>query len=201
MTSILDPRLADALGGPSADLAALRERLGAAAERDGLLDVAYREVDSPFGPLLLAATPDGVVRIAFAGEGHDDVLAGLAHDVSPRVLAAPGRLDPVARQLDEYFAGNRRRFDVPVDLRLVRGFRRTVLEHLRTIDYGRTESYAQAAAGAGRPSAVRAAASACSHNPVPIVVPCHRIVRSDGRPGHYGGGADMKVALLRMETS
>ena len=113
----------------------------------------------------------------------------------------PARLDAVARQLDEYFAGRRRSFDVPVDLRLAHGFRRAVLEHLRTIGYGRTESYAEAAAGAGRPAAVRAAASACSHNPVPIVVPCHRIVRSDGRPGHYGGGDAMKVALLAMEAA
>ncbi len=201
MTSTLDRRLA-ALGGPIADdLAPLRARLAVAAEREGLVDVAYRDVDSPYGPLLVAATADGVVRIAFAREGHDGVLAALSEDVSPRVLAVPARLDAVARQLDEYFAGRLRSFDVPVDLRLAHGFRRAVLEHLRTIGYGRTESYAEAAAGAGRPAAVRAAASACSHNPVPIVVPCHRIVRSDGRPGHYGGGDAMKVALLAMEAA
>jgi methylated-DNA-[protein]-cysteine S-methyltransferase len=201
MTSTLDRRLA-ALGGPiTDDLAPLRARLAAAAEREGLVDVAYRDVDSPYGPLLVAATIDGVVRIAFARDGHDAVLAALSEDVSPRVLAAPARLDGVARQLDEYFAGRRRTFDVPVDLRLAHGFRRAVLEHLRTIGYGRTESYAEAAAAAGRPAAVRAAASACSHNPVPIVVPCHRIVRSDGRPGHYGGGDAMKVALLAMEAA
>jgi methylated-DNA-[protein]-cysteine S-methyltransferase len=201
MTSTLDRRLA-ALGGPiTDDLAPLRARLAAAAEREGLVDVAYRDVDSPYGPLLVAATIDGVVRIAFARDGHDAVLAALSEDVSPRVLAAPARLDGVARQLDEYFAGRRRTFDVPVDLRLAHGFRRAVLEHLRTIGYGRTESYAEAAAAAGRPAAVRAAASACSHNPVPIVVPCHRIVRSDGSPGHYGGGDAMKVALLAMEAA
>jgi methylated-DNA-[protein]-cysteine S-methyltransferase len=201
MTSTLDRRLA-ALGGPiTDDLAPLRARLAAAAAREGLVDVADRDVDSPYGPLLVAATIDGVVRIAFARDGHDAVLAALSEDVSPRVLAAPARLDGVARQLDEYFAGRRRTFDVPVDLRLAHGFRRAVLEHLRTIGYGRTESYADAAAAAGRPAAVRAAASACSHNPVPIVVPCHRIVRSDGRPGHYGGGDAMKVALLAMEAA
>ena len=179
----------------------LRTALATRADRAGLLDVAYRVVDSPLGPLLLAATPDGLVRVAFAGEGHDRVLAALAHDVSPRVLHAPGRLDAAARQLDEYFAGRRRAFDVAVDLRLAHGFRRGVLEHLRSIPYGDTESYAIVARAAGSPRAVRAAGSACASNPVPVVVPCHRVVRSDGSIGQYRGGIDAKRLLLALEAT
>lgn len=179
----------------------LRARLAADAERAGVLDVAYRTVDSPFGSLLLAATDEGLVRVAFDREDHDVVLGFLAEQVSPRILAAPGRLDDVARELDEYFAGARRSFDVPVDLRLAHGFRRTVLDHLRSIAYGTTESYATVAAAAGNAAAVRAAASACSHNPVPLVVPCHRVIRSDGTIGQYLGGTDAKQALLALETA
>ncbi len=185
----------------ASELTALRHRLVLAAEREGLVDVAYRVVDSPFGALLVAATAAGVVRVAFEAEGHRDVLADLAATLSPRVLESPARLDEAARQLEEYFAGRRRAFELAVDLRLARGFRRQVLEHLRTIDYGRTETYAQAAAGAGNPTAVRAAASACSHNPLPIVVPCHRIVRSDGTIGQYLAGTAVKAALLEMEAA
>jgi methylated-DNA-[protein]-cysteine S-methyltransferase len=176
-------------------------RLAALAERQGLLDVAYRTIDSPLGPLLLAATADGLVRVAFSREDHDAVLTRLASDVSPRILRAPRRLDKAARQLDEYFAGKRRAFTVPVDLRLARGFRRSVLEHLREIPYGRTESYTAVARAAGNPSAVRAAAGACSHNPLPLVVPCHRVVRSDGSFGEYLGGPEAKRALLTMEAA
>ena len=158
-------------------------------------------VDSPLGALLLAATPDGVVRVAFASEGHDDVLAALATAISPRILAAPARLDPVARQLDEYFAGRRRTFDVAVDLQLASGFRRSVLQHLREIPYGATESYAAVARAAGSPNAVRAAGSACATNPVPVVVPCHRVVRSDGSIGQYRGGVAAKRTLLALEAA
>ena len=179
----------------------LRARLAADAERAGLLDVAYRTVDSPLGPLLLAATPAGVVRIAFSGEDHDAVLGVLAQRVSPRILRAPGRLDDAARQLDEYFAGARRGFDLPLDLRLAHGFRRAVLEHLRTIAYGATESYSAVAAAAGSPNAVRAVGSACATNPVPLVVPCHRVVRRDGTIGQYGGGTEAKRALLALEAA
>jgi methylated-DNA-[protein]-cysteine S-methyltransferase len=179
--------------------ARLTSRLAALAEREGLLDVAYRTVDSPFGPLLLAATAEGLVRLAFHRENHDAVLARLAADVSPRILRTPRRLDDAARQLDQYFAGQRRAFDLLVDLRLARGFRRSVLAHLRDIPYGTTQSYATVAQAAGNPSAIRAAASACSHNPVPLVVPCHRVVRSDGTIGAYLGGAEAKRALLALE--
>ncbi len=181
--------------------ARLQARLVADAERAGVLDVGYRTVDSPFGPLLLAATEKGVVRVAFDIEDHDAVLVSLAHEVSPRILAAPGRLDTLARELDEYFAGTRRSFDVPVDLRLAHGFRRTVLDHLRSIAYGTTESYATVAAASGHPNAVRAVGSACSHNPVPLVVPCHRVIRSDGAIGRYLGGTEAKQTLLALEAA
>lgn len=182
-----------------------RERLHAAlatkAAEAGLLDVAYRTVDSPLGPLLLAATPVGLVRVAFAVEDHDEVLGHLAVDISPRILAAPQRLDDAARQLDDYFARRRRRFDLPIDLRLAHGFRRTVLEHLPEIPYGSTASYAAVAGASGNPTAVRAAASACSHNPLPLVVPCHRVVRSDGSIGNYLAGTAAKQALLDLEAA
>src|SRR5205814_1448841 len=152
------------------------------------LDVSYRTIDSPLGPLLLAATGKGLVRVAFSREDHQSVLSSLASDISPRILRTPRRLDKAARELEEYFAGKRRAFTVPVDLQLARGFRRSVLLHLLEIPYGETQSYTAVAKAAGNASAVRAAASACSHNPLPLVVPCHRVVRSDGasilvRPG------------------
>lgn len=175
------------------------QRLVERADAEGVLDVAYRTLDSPFGQLLVAATPEGLVRIAFEVEGHDDVLVALAATISPRILRTGRRTDEAARELDEYFAGRRRTFDVPVDLRLAHGFRRHVLDHLRGIAYGTTETYATVAAASGRPNAARAAGSACSHNPVPVVVPCHRVVRSDGSVGHYLGGTAMKAALLAME--
>jgi len=181
------------------DLGPLHDRLVAAAQADGLLDVAYRTLDTPVGSLLLAATEQGLVRVAYDVEGHDAVLASLASRVSPRVLAAPGRLDLVARELDEYFAGSRRAFDVPLDRRLSAGFRAEVLRHLPEIGYGRTESYAQVAAAAGNVRAVRAVGSACATNPLPVVVPCHRVVRSDGSIGGYAGGPAAKRALLTLE--
>lgn len=187
---------------PDADAtAALRARLAVDADAAGLLDVACRTVDSPFGPLLIAVTDAGLARVAFEREDHERVLADLATDISPRILRAAHRTEAVARQLDEYFDGRRRNFDLAVDLQLAHGFRHEVLVHLRAIAYGRTESYAEVARATGRPAAVRAAASACSHNPVPVVVPCHRVVRSDGSIGQYLGGPEMKAALLAMEAA
>jgi methylated-DNA-[protein]-cysteine S-methyltransferase len=179
----------------------LHARLAAAAERDGVLDVAYRTIDSPVGELLLAATGEGLVRVAYPTQGFDAVLTGLATSVSPRILRAPGRLDTASRQLDEYFTGRRTEFDLPLDLRLATGFRRAVLDHLPLIAYGRTESYAEVAAAAGSPKAVRAVGTACARNPLPLVVPCHRVVRSDGSYGQYAGGADVKRTLLTMEAT
>ena len=181
------------------DMSVLHARLAAAAERDGVLDVAYRIVDGPVGPLLVAATELGVVRVAFAVEDHDAVLQGLADRVSPRILRAPRRLDAVAEQLDEYFAGTRTSFDVPLDWRLSAGFRSTVLHHLPEIAYGHTASYAAVAQLAGNPKAVRAVGSACATNPLPVVVPCHRVVRSDGAMGGYLGGTEAKRTLLALE--
>jgi methylated-DNA-[protein]-cysteine S-methyltransferase len=177
----------------------LHTRLVAAAEKAGVLDVAYRTIDTPVGTLLLAATDNGLVRVAYASEDHDLVLQQLADRVSPRVLRASARLDSPARELDEYFAGRRDRFDLRLDFQLSRGFRRTVLSHLTEIGYGTTASYAAVAAAAGNPKAVRAAATACATNPLPVVVPCHRVVRSDGSIGGYAGGTDVKKALLALE--
>jgi methylated-DNA-[protein]-cysteine S-methyltransferase len=179
----------------------LRTRLEAAADRAGLLDVAYRTVDSPVGPLLLAATGVGLVRVAFANEDHDAVLQELSDRISPRVLAARARLDPTARELDEYFAGRRREFDIPLDWSLSSGFRNTVLHHLPEIGYGRTATYTDVAQLAGNPRAVRAVGSACATNPIPVVVPCHRVVRADGTMGGYRGGLEAKRILLALEAA
>ncbi len=177
----------------------LHDRLVREAQTAGLLDVAYRTIDSPVGPLLLAATVKGLVRVAYRCEDHERVLESLARDLSPRILHAPARLDTVAKEIDEYFAGLRHGFDVPVDFSLARGFRRRVLTHLGTISYGQTASYAAVAVAAGNPKAVRAVGTACATNPLPVVVPCHRVVRSDGTIGEYVGGVDAKRALLTLE--
>jgi methylated-DNA-[protein]-cysteine S-methyltransferase len=177
----------------------LQVRLAHQAQAHNLLDVAYRTVDSPFGSLLLAATPAGLVRIAYAGEDHDQVLATLADKVSPRVLRAPNRLDEPARQLGDYFANRRHGFDLPIDFQLAHGFRRTVLEWLPHVPYGQTVSYAQLAGDVGSPRAVRAVGTACATNPLPLVIPCHRVVRTDGSLGNYIGGTDTKRQLLQLE--
>jgi methylated-DNA-[protein]-cysteine S-methyltransferase len=185
--------------GAPEELRVLRERLADAARHEGILDVAYRIVDSPVGPLLLAATGLGLVRVAFAAEGHDAVLSSLAEKISPRILLDTTRLQSTARQLDEYFAGRRRTFELPLDWRLSGGFRETVLHHLPEIGYGHTASYAAVAKLAGNPRAVRAVGSACATNPLPVVVPCHRVIRSDGAMGGYLGGVDAKRTLLTLE--
>ena len=178
----------------------LHARLERDAQAGGLLDIAYRTVDSAVGPLLLAAPPLGLLRVAFANEGHDSVLQSLSLSVSPRILEAATRLDPIARQLDEFFTGRRHSFDVALDWSLSRGFRRTVLEHLNAdIGYGTTTSYATLARLSGSPKAVRAVGTACATNPIPIVVPCHRVIRSDGSVGAYRGGPTAKRILLDLE--
>lgn len=186
---------------PPEHLLELRHRLAAAAESHGILDVAYTTTDTPVGVLLLAATERGLVRVAFAREDHDAVLQALSTTISPRVLHAPARLDQVRRQLDEYFAGHRQGFDVAVDWRLSSGFRSTVLHQLPQISYGATATYAAMAQLVGSPRAVRAVGSACATNPLPVVVPCHRVVRSDGGLGGYIGGLDAKRALLTLEAA
>jgi methylated-DNA-[protein]-cysteine S-methyltransferase len=173
----------------------------AAADRDGLVDVAVAYTDSPIGTLTLAATPLGLVRVGFAAE-RDTLAAELAERISPRVVELPARLDAARRQLDEYFTGHRTHFDVPVDLRLSGGFRRQVLEVLHArVTFGLTCSYAELAELAGRPRAHRAVGSAMATNPVPIVVPCHRVLRTGGALGGYGGGLDVKRLLLDLEGS
>lgn len=179
----------------------LHHRLIEAARRDDLLDVAYRTIDTPIGALLLARTPRGLVRVAFASEGHDQVLQSLSSALSPRVLEAPGALDDVAHELDDYFTGRDHTIDVPIDLALVSGFRREVIEALRGIRYGTRESYAQVADRVGNPRAVRAVGTACGHNPLPVVIGCHRVVRSDGQTGSYLDGPATKQWLLDHEAS
>jgi methylated-DNA-[protein]-cysteine S-methyltransferase len=190
-----------AQAGDPGTITRLRARLADAAATAGLLDVAYRTVDTPVGSLLLATTPAGLVRIAYPSQGHDQALEALAERVSPRVLHAPARLDHAARQLDEYFAGKRRRFDLPLDFQLAHGFRRTVLSRLPEIAYGTTASYAAVAASADSPRAFRAVGSACATNPLPVVVPCHRVINADGTIGRYAGGTDAKQTLLTLEAS
>lgn len=175
-------------------------RMAAAAEAAGLLDVAYAEVESPFGPLVVAATPKGLVRLAYPNE--EGVLDELAARVSPRVLEAPSRLDEVRRELEEYFDGRRHEFGVPVDWALTRGgFVRRVLRATARIPFGSVTTYRDVAARAGSPRAFRAAGNALGSNPIPIVVPCHRVVRSGGHLGGYGGGLHRKEELLRLEGS
>ncbi|MCW5252055.1 MULTISPECIES: methylated-DNA--[protein]-cysteine S-methyltransferase [unclassified Streptomyces] len=182
-------------------LSRLHRRLERAAEQAELIDVAYTTIDSPVGRLLLAATPKGLVRVAYDGEDHDRVLEALGHKLSPRILRAPKRLDEAAREIDEYFARRRRVFDVPLDLSLSHGFRRLVQTHLPEIGYGQTRSYRDMAELVGNPKAVRAVGTACATNPLPIVVPCHRVLRTDGTLGGYVGGLAAKTTLLDLEAT
>ena len=174
-------------------------RFAERAGRDGLLDVAYAIVDSPLGPLLLAATPRGVVRLSYGDRGPDAVLGELAARVSPRVLEAPAALDQPRRELEEYFAGRRRRFDLGLDLALVQGFTRRVLRATSRIPFGAVSTYREVAGRAGSPRASRAAGNALGANPIPIVVPCHRVVHSGGGLGGYTGGLERKRFLLALE--
>lgn len=181
------------------DTAALTARLSERAEADGLLDLAYCEVDSPLGTLLAVATPEGLVKLGYPNVPAEAQLEALAAAVSPRVLEAPARLDPVRRELDEYFDGTRRDFELSIDWRLTSGFVQTVLRETARIPFGQTRSYAEMAISAGSPRAFRAAGSALGANPIPIVVPCHRVLRSGGGLGGYGGGLDVKRRLLELE--
>ncbi len=182
-------------------LATLRTGLAARAESAGLLDVAYRMLDTPVGGLLLAATPAGLVRVAYEQKGVDSVLHQLASHVSPRILFAPRRLDTAALQLEEYFSGRRRHFELPVDLSLASGFRRNVLSYLPSIDYGQTATYGAVAAAVDNPRATRAVGSACASNPLPVVIPCHRVIRGDGQIGSYLAGPHIKGELLKLEAT
>lgn len=175
------------------------ERFAIRAAGEGLVDVAYAKADSPFGELLLAQTPKGLVRVGLPNQDAGALLEELATKVSPRVIEAPAQLDEVRRELDLYFGGRLERFDLPLDWRLSRGFRLRVLRAIDRIPYGETRSYTEMASVAGNERAVRAAGSACGSNPIPLVVPCHRVLRAGGALGGYGGGLPMKEALLELE--
>jgi methylated-DNA-[protein]-cysteine S-methyltransferase len=175
------------------------QRLSERAEAEGLLDVAYAKLDSPFGPLLLASTPRGLVRVNLPNQDPEQALEELAAKVSPRVLEAPARLDEARRELDLYFAGKLTEFKLPIDWALAHGFRGKVQRAINRIPYGQTRTYTEMARKAGNERAVRAAGTACGTNPIPIVVPCHRVLRSGGGLGGYGGGLPMKEALLELE--
>ena len=184
---------------PDASREAAR-RFVARASDEGLLDVAYTVLDSPVGPLLAAGTKRGLVEIGFgADENLDWMLERLAAQVSPRVLETPARLDPVRRELEEYFSGKRVRFDLPLDWSLTRGFTRRVLRATARVPYGQVSTYRAVADAAGNARAVRAAGNALGANPIPIVVPCHRILRTGGALGGYRGGPERKEFLLRLE--
>jgi len=173
--------------------------VAAAAQTAGLLDVAYAIEDSPVGRLLLAATPRGLVRVAYLDGGEEAVLADLAGRLSPRILSAPGRLDDARRELDEFFAGRRRGFELALDWRLTAGFARRVLRSTSRIPYGSVSSYKLVATQAGSPRAFRAAGTALGGNPLPIIVPCHRVLHTGGGLGGYTGGLERKRTLLRIE--
>ena len=170
------------------------------AAADGLLDVAYATVDSPLGPLVVASTPRGLARVAYTlSESRDDVLEDMARRLSPRMLEAPGRLDDARRELDEYFEGERTDFDLPIDWVLTKGFTTRVLRATAKVGFGHTTTYAEVATRAGSPRAMRAAGNSLGSNPMPIVVPCHRVLRTGGALGGYTGGLERKEFLLRLE--
>jgi methylated-DNA-[protein]-cysteine S-methyltransferase len=200
MTDDLERRLAGAAP-PAAplDLDAMRARLARRAADAGLLDVAHGTADSPLGPLTVVVTPRGLLQISYVEELADAQLERIADRISPRILAAPERTDTVRRQLDEYFAGRRRRFDVPIDWRLTRGFAADVLRATAAIPFGSVSTYRGVAADAGSPNAYRAAGNALGSNPIPIVVPCHRVLHAGGGLGGYTGGLERKRHLLRLE--
>jgi methylated-DNA-[protein]-cysteine S-methyltransferase len=178
---------------------AAAERLSARVAAEGLAEISYAAVDSPFGRLLLAATDEGLVRLAFPEEDADGVLEGLARRISPRIVEAPAQLEQMRRELDEYFAARRRRFELRLDWTLVGPFGRRVLDAATAIPYGKVLSYAEVAAEAGSPRGSRAAGNALGANPIPIVVPCHRVLRGGGGLGGYAGGLERKRFLLELE--
>jgi methylated-DNA-[protein]-cysteine S-methyltransferase len=175
-------------------------RLAGSADREGLIDVAYATVDSPLGPLLAVGTERGLVMLSYGEEPVDETLTRLAARLSPRILEAPARLDRTRRELDEYFAGARRGFDIPIDWSLISGYARAVLECTVAIPYGQASSYAAVSAAAGSPRGARATGNALGSNPIPIVIPCHRVLRSGGTLGGYTGGLDRKRFLLALES-
>lgn len=183
------------------DLEDLKARLRIRAERDGLLDVAYASVDSPLGPLTVLVTSAGLLRVRYQDEPLESTLQETADGISPRLLEAPERTDEVRRELDEYFEGRRRSFDLTLDWRLVRGFAVQVLRATARVPFGAVTTYQAVATAAGSPRAYRAAGNALGTNPIPIVVPCHRVLHSGGGLGGYTGGLSRKEYLLALEGS
>jgi methylated-DNA-[protein]-cysteine S-methyltransferase len=188
-------------GHAASGAASAAERLSERIAAEGLADVSYASLDSPFGKLTVAATERGLVRLAFPEEDRDAVLERLASRISPRIVEAPGPLDSIRRELDEYFAGSRQQFELPLDWTLVGPFARRVLRAAGEIPYGSVLSYTQVAAEAGSPRGSRAAGNALGSNPIPIVVPCHRVLRSGGALGGYAGGLERKRWLLELESA
>jgi methylated-DNA-[protein]-cysteine S-methyltransferase len=180
-----------------ADAAAAARRFAATAPAD----VNYALVDSPVGTLVAAATPRGLATLSYEDfhGGVDAVLNSLATKLSPRMLESPGKLDDVRRELDEYFEGRRRDFDLPIDWALATEFTRRILQATAAIPFGQTSTYGKVAAQAGNPKASRAAGRALGSNPIPIVVPCHRVVGTNGQLTGYTGGLHRKIALLQIE--
>jgi methylated-DNA-[protein]-cysteine S-methyltransferase len=197
--SELERRLSQGRPSSTLDPHRLARQLESRATRDGLLDVAYATLDSPLGRLLVAVTRRGLVRLAYEGETEDEVLADLAERVSPRVLRAPERTDEARRELEAYFGGTGHAFATPVDWSLVRGFATDVLRATARIPFGELATYRDVATAAGSPRAYRAAGNALGSNPIPIVVPCHRVVHAGGGLGGYTGGLDRKRYLLHLE--
>jgi methylated-DNA-[protein]-cysteine S-methyltransferase len=196
----LEKRLRNLAEPDAAGWARTRRSLAERAAAARLVDVAIERHDTPLGPIVLGATAKGLVRIGLPAEAEDAVLEELAERVSPKLLCSSREsLSRARRELDEYFAGRRRRFDVPLDWQLTTGFRRAVLRAAARIPYGRTASYREVATRAGSPSAFRAAGSALAANPLPILVPCHRVLPSTGGIGDYRGGAEAKARLLALE--
>ncbi len=185
--------------GHGTDPSRLNEALARRADAAGLLDVAYGELESPLGKLTLFVTPAGLLRISYDNDPLDEALDEIAARVSPRILRSPGATDAARRELDDYFAGRRHAFDTPVDWSLVRGFASGVLHATARVPFGQVTTYRQVAAEAGSPRAARAAGNALGSNPIPIVVPCHRVLHAHGGLGGYSGGLERKRFLLRLE--
>ena len=184
---------------PTFDREGLAEAMARRADAHGLLDVAYGTLDSPLGELTVFVTPRGLLRIAYPNEGTGEILEEVSDRVSPRILRAPSRTDAARRELDAYFAGTRRSFDLPVDWSLVRGFATSVLRATAKVPFGEVTTYGRVARSAGSPRAARAAGNALGSNPIPIVVPCHRVLHADGGLGGYSGGLERKRFLLALE--
>ncbi|MEO8293279.1 MAG: methylated-DNA--[protein]-cysteine S-methyltransferase [Actinomycetota bacterium] len=189
------------VAGDDARAQTLAATLAQEAASRGLLDVAVAELDSPIGRLLVAVTPRGLARVAFEEEDRDRVLAQIAKEISPRILESAAATGEARRELEEFFQAERTRFAVKIDRRLIRGIARDVLRATSAIPYGRMSTYGAVARQIGRPTAARAVGRALGSNPIPIVIPCHRVIGASGALTGYAGGLERKIALLELEGS